>query len=283
MSTRETAKTLAERWRGKDIRNGHTPFGKTAAGLADYRGWTPSEAFSPGSVISSADFARATFELIKLRKVTFERCSFEAATFRGVDHLDCVFRECSFARTVFRRCGWGGGPNVYDGCRFEKCTLASSSTVEMQFLNSRFDGNKFHAIFTGAVFQNCRFSGKLESCNFIGEAQHLRIRKTGGFYGVDLSGASFEMVAFLKGFQFQNVTPPADGHNLLLPKSQYADLIVRLTGSDAAHSDEAQIAILALDLREDGYTICSRYDLAFFFGEEAAQTYFDQIREAVTG
>lgn len=109
-----------------------------------------------------------------------------------------IIENCGFINLEFKHSSLGLG-TTYKNCRFTKCKFSGKYTslgnqtdyIDCAIEDCIFQGNM---IFTGSVFKNCRFSGKMKNNILINEKRFLS--KPFKFENCDLKKLKFENVTF---------------------------------------------------------------------------------------
>lgn len=118
-------------------------------------------------------FSKCTLQNMCLFNCKLQSCTFDACLLCDSGLWDSVVENCHFIRCDMRRMAFGGvnfdkpNPNIYRANIFKKCRLAPSyHTCEIYedciFENCKLDGVNFD----GAVFQRCKFTGKISNVSF---------------------------------------------------------------------------------------------------------------------
>lgn len=141
-------------------------------------------------VLEEADFARATFDDLRVSGCVFVRCDFSRVTF------DPKFQILFSARPQ----------NVFRECRFDGADLRRINPGQARFEESTFAGTNIDN-WTAycAEFVECRFSGPISGARFHGrpwgpDAQNLEpARAANEFRGNDFRQAELVRTAFVNG------------------------------------------------------------------------------------
>lgn len=279
MPKSETRISLSDRWKAVQVGLDNLPFGKTSMGLSDFRGCpVPDGLFTPGTVVRNLDLGQAVFSQVLLKTVTFEHCVFDRAKFSAVQHNGCVFENCTFNGAEFSKCTWARETTIYKKCDFNKARITGSSMMNVDFSETRFDLTNAGLTFSGTVFEDCVFSGILSNCNFRGSWSPVPDRdRIGGFYRVDLSELSLDMVSFFDNFEFSSVSLPKNKTAILLPALKYAGALKNFAQANPTSAEASQVAITSLRLYGPGFTICSKTDLIELFGKTDGEKIFGKI------
>lgn len=153
-----------------------SPFGKTDAGLDDFRGIVLTEAVQYLTV-QNLDLSYAIFEPTGgLIYSTFTNCRFDGVKLDG-RFITKIFKHCSFQKAILKNAAFG---ERFEDCDFTGSNVSYTKGTDVSFIRCQFsDANFRGAHLMYCKFEECLFegakmnNGSLAGSRFLGEEQHL--------------------------------------------------------------------------------------------------------------
>lgn len=123
----------------------------------------------------------------------FENIHYLECSFWGGKYIDCEWRGCRFTRSKF------ANGVIFDNCRFVNCRFEKEHTsLNARYIRCQFDNCDFLGVLTtGAVFEDCRISGRMNNMLFYGRKVEKRFQCV--LRNVDMTGVVFGGTDFTRG------------------------------------------------------------------------------------
>lgn len=151
--------------------------------------------------VTKAQLCAPIFEACVVEHCQFEKCDISGARFFD----KTAWHHCQFKQTDLS--GSGLSNSVFTGCTFIRCDFRQTSLAGCTFIDCVFENCKIiDNVLDAANTRNCRFTGKLQEVNFIGQQPETVLL-------ADFDRCLLEYVAF-ENCNLQQIVPPADARHV---------------------------------------------------------------------
>ncbi len=133
---------------------------------------------------SGLHFSRCDLSDVGFFKCSVENCVFERCKLKSTGFWESQITNCSFDRCNMQHAAFGGididrpKPNLYRDNSFSGCDMrwaahSCEKYLRCEFRNCKLKTTDFH----GAVFEDCRFEGKLDNLTFRASDDYRGVEK----------------------------------------------------------------------------------------------------------
>jgi len=236
--------------------------------------------------LDAVDFSFSTLSYAQITKCKFTNCIFESTVAKGLEITASDFENCAFKKSNFYSSFMNKNIGVNSGsfinCQFEEVNLVETSFRFPLINNCVFKNCKLSATnFDGSRFENCKFSGKVDSPWFRGYSIYAmksilwlfnRVdprQYPNHMINIDFSEAEMIGVSFSDGIDLTKCVFPKGEQYILITNLEQVMLRVRRVIDTKWEDEDRDIGLRLVD--------------NFFYGQKKQQQQIDFIDTVFTG